>query len=243
VNKSGWISVFKYEKKYMLSRKYKSEIISIENPLKDIYTLRIKSLSRRYKYFPGQFLHLAIDADYDGIGQWPDSRCFSMQSNPDEDSIRITYAVKGSFTKKMADELKEGSEIWLKLPYGDLFQQDHKKEGTVLISGGTGITPFLSLFSHETFKEYVVPKIYLGLRSKDYHIYTKELERFQNTSAIIKTFYEDKDGIIDIDYIFAENGNSVSYFISGPPGMISSFKKFLIDKGVPDANILTDDWE
>jgi NAD(P)H-flavin reductase len=85
----------------MLAKKYKSKIIAISNPFSGIYTLEIKSLGRPYKYLPGQFLHLALDDDYDGIGQWPDSRCFSMQSNPNEETIKITYAVKGAFTKEM----------------------------------------------------------------------------------------------------------------------------------------------
>jgi len=107
----------------MLAKKYKSIIKSITNPFEGIYTLEFRSLVRPYKYHPGQFLHLALDESYDGIGQWSDSRCFSMQSNPSDETIKITYAVKGSFTKKMEKALKVGSEVWLKLPYGDLFQQ------------------------------------------------------------------------------------------------------------------------
>src|SRR5664279_5598746 len=109
----------------MLIKKYKSEIISIINPLQDLYTIEFKSLNGTYKYFPGQFLHLAIDSDYDGSGQWPDSRCFSMQSNPLDDTIRITYSVKGKFTGRMKEVVKVGTELWLKLPYGDLFTQEH----------------------------------------------------------------------------------------------------------------------
>ena len=150
----------------MVVKKYLSQIISINNPLHDLYTIEFKSLDSKYKYSPGQFLHLAIDTEYDNTNQWPDSRCFSMQSNPDEETIRITYAVKGRFTKQMEQQLRVGSEVWLKLPYGDLFTQPHNKINTVFIAGGTGITPFLSLFTHRSFKEYINPHIYLGFRSK-----------------------------------------------------------------------------
>jgi ferredoxin-NADP reductase len=227
----------------MLAKKYKSKLISILNPFKGIYTLEFKSLGRLFKYHPGQFLHLAIDKDYDGIGQWPDSRCFSMQSNPTEETIRITYAVKGDFTKEMEQTLNPGSEVWLKLPYGDLFSQTHKKENTVFIAGGTGITPFLSLFTNESFKEYINPKIYLGFRSKAFNIYNDELKRSCNSSQCVKLYHEDIDGIIDIQSIFNENGSTSNYFISGPPLMINSFKQTLIENGVPNENVLTDDWE
>lgn len=227
----------------MLAKKYKSELISIHNPFEGIYTLEFRSLGRAYKYQPGQFLHLALDAEYDGAGQWPDSRCFSMQSNPNEETIRITYAVKGEFTKQMEEHLKVGDEVWLKFPYGDLFSQPHNKENTVFIAGGTGITPFLSLFTHKSFEEYISPKIYLGFRSKDYNIYHDELERSCNSGTFVKSFYQDTDGVIDINQIFSENGTSSNYFISGPPVMIKTFKETLIKKGVPAESVLTDDWE
>lgn len=227
----------------MLAKKYKSEIISILNPFEGIYTLEFSSLGRPFKYHPGQFLHLALDEDYDGIGQWPESRCFSMQSNPTEETIRITYAVKGDFTKAMEATLKNGSEVWLKLPYGDLFQQPHNKENTVFIAGGTGITPFLSLFTHESFIEYTNPKIYLGFRSNEYNIYQKELDRLCNSSQFVKFFYQDENGIINIEDILNENGANATYFISGPPAMIKAFKDYLVSGGVKEELVLTDDWE
>jgi len=242
----------------MLQRKYKSKIISIHNPFTGIYTLEFKSLGRPYKYHPGQFLHLALDKDYDGIGQWPDSRCFSMQSNPNEETIRITYAVKGNFTTQMEKNLKVGSEVWLKLPYGDLFTHPHNKTNTAFIAGGTGITPFLSLFTHESFNEYINPKIYLGFRSKAYNIYEDELNRMLaireirnnlgnscecNSSKFVKSVYEDEEGVLDVEQIFSENGTESNYFISGPPLMIKIFKETLIKQGVSNENVLTDDWE
>lgn len=227
----------------MLAKKYPSELISIINPFEEIYTLEFKSLAGKFKYHPGQFLHLALDTDYDGSGQWPESRCFSMQSNPNDDTIRITYSVKGAFTKQMEKELIPGTNVWLKLPYGDLFSQPHNKTNTVFIAGGTGITPFLSLFTHESFNEYIQPRIYLGFRSEAYNIYNNELSRLQNSSSLMKLYYENKSGLINIQELFSENDSDSNYFISGPPAMIKAFKQSLINKGIPISNVLTDDWE
>ena len=205
--------------------------------------MEFKSLERPYKYAPGQFLHVAIDEEYDGIGQWPESRCFSMQSDPAEDVIRITYAVKGNFTQEMEKTLKVGREVWLKLPFGDLFTQPHNKTNTVFIAGGTGVTPFLSLFTNKAFGEYLNPRIYLGYKNEDYYIYQKEFSAIKNDNAQITIFYENKDGVIDIAKIYEQNGNDSSYFISGPPVMIKVFKNKLVELGVPTENVLTDDWE
>lgn len=227
----------------MLAKKYLSEVVSITNPFKGIYTVEFKSLERPYKYAPGQFLHVAIDEEYDGIGQWPESRCFSMQSDPAEDVIRITYAVKGNFTQEMEKSLKVGREVWLKLPFGELFTQPHNKTNTVFVAGGTGVTPFLSLFTNDSFREYQNPKIYLGYKNEDYYIYQNEFAAIKNDNAQITIFFENKDGIIDIAKIQELNGNDSSYFISGPPAMIKIFKEKLIELGVPKENVLTDDWE
>jgi len=188
----------------MLVKKYLSEIVSIQSEIEGIYTLEIKSLSGKYKYQVGQFLHLSIEQDYDGSGQWPLSRCFSMQSNPNEVNVKITYSIKGSFTKNMESNLKKGSLVWIKMPYGDLFTKPHNKLNTVFIAGGTGITPFLSLFTHQSFKEYSNPRIYLGFRSAKYNIYESELKSLKSSNLNI--LFEDVDGLLNINKILAENG-------------------------------------
>jgi ferredoxin-NADP reductase len=229
-------------------RKYPAQIVSIINHSSDVYTIEFKSTGKPFKYDPGQFLHLAID-EYDPASQWPDSRCFSMQSSPDEELIKITYAVKGQFTIRMQQELQTGSEVTLKLPYGDLFTQPHNKENTVFIAGGTGITPFLSLFTHQSFREYINPQIYLGFRSKEYNIYHDEFERMNKIRAIrdefvkISVSYQDTDGILDISKILKTSNPDSSFFISGPPAMIKIFKQYLIASGIPVNQVLTDDWE
>jgi ferredoxin-NADP reductase len=225
----------------MQVKKYRSELISVQYPLAGIIRLEFKSLNGKYKYHPGQFLHIAIDPEYDGIGQWPESRCFSMQSNPDEENIGITFAVKGRFTQLMKDNLKIGSEVWLKLPYGELFTQPHNKTNTIFIAGGTGITPFLSLFTHQSFNEYINPRIYLGFKSKLYNVYENELDRIKFCKS--KIFYEDVDGLLDIKYILVENGTDKDFFISGPPLMIREFKKSLISCGVNDSQVFVDEWD
>lgn len=227
----------------MIIKKYKSIVTSIKNPVEGIYTLGLRSLNGSYKYAPGQFLHLALDADYDGTAQWPESRCFSMQSNPDDEDIRITYAVKGRFTIMMEKQLRVGSEVWLKLPYGDLFTRDHNKKNTVFIAGGTGITPFLSLFTHKSFYDYESPKLYLGFRSIEFNIYQAELNRLCNSSEFLKYVYENLDGRLDIQQIIDENGTDNDFFISGPPKMIRSFRNYLSEAGIPISQVKTDDWE
>lgn len=226
-------------------KKYKSVVLAVENKAEGVYTVTFAPESGKYRYSPGQFLHLAIDNEYDGSSQWPESRCFSLQSSPDEEVARITYAVKGNFTRDMEACLTEGCEVWLKMPYGDLFEQEHDKTKTVFISGGTGITPFLSLFTHDSFAQYHHPVLYAGFRDKTQYFYQNELLGASSINAgfSYKLQFQDTDGMLDIDRILNEQGTDAFYFISGPPVMIKLFKEKLISGGLSEKQVLTDDWE
>jgi predicted ferric reductase len=225
-------------------KKYPAKVVAIHNKIEGVYTVDLVSLGKPFKYEPGQFLHLALD-EYDPAGQWPDSRCFSIQSSPGEDQISITYAVKGQYTIRMQKELFPGKEITLKLPYGDLFSQDHVKINTVFISGGTGITPFLSLFTSANFSNYEKPVLYAGFRNEAMNLYTAHLKTANiiNNSLEVHYIYQDRDGILDIEKIFNTSDRGTSFFISGPPVMIRTFKDFLIKQGMKTDQIKTDDWE
>lgn len=227
-------------------KKYNTEVSSVMHHGNDVYTLEFKLPHGRFKYFPGQFLHLAL-SEYDPSAAWPDSRCFSMQSSPEEDVLRITYSVKGGFTQQMREKLVAGAKIWVKMPFGDLFTQAHNKQNTVFISGGTGITPYLSLFTNKNFTNYTNPHLYAGFRNKEHNLYSKEIGIASqiNPSLQVTAFYQDTDGIIDINRILQENKDkeNVSYFISGPPVMIKNFKAFLLQNGVAENQVKTDEWE
>jgi predicted ferric reductase len=225
-------------------KKYKSEVQKIENPLPDIYVLSFKSLEKPFKYLPGQFLHLALD-EYDPSMPWPESRCFSIQSSGNQESLKITYAVKGKFTKRMAEELKVGKCVYLKLPYGELFSKEHNKEKTVFIAGGTGITPFLSLFTNKQFNNYINPVLYFGVKNENYNLYKSEIEIAKqiNFGFQIRIFEQESDGILNIEQIFKECGSLSTFFISGPPLMIRNFRNFLLSQNVTNENVKTDEWE
>jgi NAD(P)H-flavin reductase len=225
-------------------KKYPAKVVTINNCVKGVYTLELESLDKPFKYEPGQFMHLTVD-EYDAVGQWPDSRCFSIQSNPNEKNIKITYSVKGKYTTKMEQELKIGRMVWLKLPYGDLFTREHNRDNTVFLAGGTGITPFLSLFNDLSFANYNHPILYAGFRDKSLNFYFHEIEKAKeiNPSLFFSFVYEVEIGLINLNEVLKKATNTSTFFISGPPLMIKSFKDSLSKSGIIPSRILTDDWE
>ena len=227
-----------------ITKVYQTEIISLQRHLGDIYTVEFRSLGNRFKYKPGQFLHLAL-SEYVPSAAWPESRCFSMQSSPDKDTLSITFSVKGEFTKRLADVIQIGRIMNLKLPYGDLFIQKHRKENAVFIAGGTGITPFLSLFGSSSFSQYVNPSLYVGFRNRNANFYRHELQmaRQINSSLKIETYYEEKDGSLDIKEIFDNSENDSTFFVSGPPEMIASMKQYILAQDIEIDQFRSDDWQ
>ena len=225
-------------------KKYPSKVKTIHKHINGVYTLELESLAKPFKYEPGQFLHLALD-EYDPAGQWPDSRCFSMQSAPREELIKISFAVKGQFTNRMQLELKPDKMVTLKLPYGNLFTREHNKIDTVFIAGGTGITPYLSLATDLSFASYIKPTFYAGFRNKEMNFYHDQIRTAQkiNPGLEVQIVYQDKDGILDIEKIYQQSSKCSSFFISGPPKMIRIFKSYLLERGIADNQVNTDDWE
>lgn len=225
-------------------KKYKARVVEVVHQLSDVYTVRLESENGRFRYSPGQFLHLALD-EYDPSGAWPESRCFSMQTSPEEEHTAITYTVKGRYTRRMATELVPGKLVWLKLPYGDLFSRSHSKDNCVFLAGGTGVTPFLSLFGDASFADYVNPRLYLGVRSKAYNIFEREVAEAaeRNPTLVTRVVYQDAEGIIDLGNVLKESSNDATFFVSGPPAMVSTFKTVLSANDVLDENMRTDEWE
>ena len=227
-----------------LIKKYQVRIQEIKHPFTDVFTLTLAPVEGTFRYKPGQFLHLALDP-YDPSRAWPESRCFSIQSAPDDPWIRLTFSVKGTFTQRMASSLAPGQQLWIKMPYGELFSGTFRKEHCVFLAGGTGVTPFLSLFTSKEFASYTNPWLYLGLRNPHYHIYKSEFARGKeiNPALTMTIVYAESDGFMNIENIFNRHGSDSVYFLSGPPDMIKNFKAALLQRGLSEKQVRTDEWE
>ncbi len=228
----------------MLVKKYTAEVVSITNPVDALYLLELQSEEKPFKFLPGQFLHLALDP-YDPSTGWPESRCFSIQAQPAPERIVLSFSAKGRFTTRMAAELKQGSVVAVKLPYGSLFNSVPAGVKTVFIAGGTGITPFISLFTDDTFASWKKPVLYAGFRTKNYNLYDPFLFKAKtiNEEFHDEIKYEDVSGMLNISEILEKEGADALFFLSGPPGMIRIFRNYLEQAGVGKDNIRTDDWE
>jgi ferredoxin-NADP reductase len=231
--------------------KIKATVEQVEKHTDSVASYRFAPQGRVPKFHAGQFLHLALD-EYHPDRQWPESRVFSIASSPSEraDALAVTISVKGRFTRRVFDTLEAGSECWLKLPYGEfLFPPDRP---LVLVAGGVGITPFLSLLKQmlEEKSEQRVSLCY-GVRSAGLYLFGDLLARCEAELPLFtRTVYcEDGSaagsarGVLDIAAIHAAAPAGSVFYLSGPPAMIAAFRGRLRDLGVEGERIRVDDWE
>ncbi len=221
-----------------------------------VFTVEFTADRRIPRYKAGQFLHLTVDRFDPQGGHWPESRVFSIASEPGEPVVRIVYSVKGRYTTRMSQELAVGREVWLKFPYGDFIVEKLTPFGSdvVLIAGGTGIAPFIPYLAARKPGQRV--HLAYGARSADALLFAERIASSIDDAFSADFYLENAGdsgylpvavqlGMVPIDEVWERTRNlqSPCYFLSGPPGMIFVFRSRLAEWGVPPERIRIDEWE
>lgn len=239
-------------------RKTKAQIIEIIEFQENVRLFRIKPEKKvKNKFRAGQFLHLTLE-EYDPSFNWPESRVFSIATSPDRaDELDIIVSRKGSYTGRMFDELKQGNEVWLKLPYGDFNFKEASNKKNILVAGGTGISPFISFLQQAIDQgEQLQIDLYYGV-SHDAVIIIDDLLS-ESTNKLVgfkyqlyiehpqnQTTIEYKQGKLPITSIVKQHAEDVdsNFYISGPQGMIKIMEKKLKEHNISPDRIHYDEWE
>ncbi len=228
-----------------VARRIACTVAGVTDHGQNVYTVDLLPVSPVPRFKPGQFLHLALDP-YEPGGFWPESRVFSIASSPlTRDRLSITYAVKGAFTGRMERELCVGTDVWVKLPYGE-FVVDPSPD-TVLFAGGTGVTAFTA------FLQALVPGrasrvvLFYGARTPELLIYAPLVE--ERSRAVASFSYElvpeSTHGLLDVGAAWpAVAGlDAPEFYLSGPPQMLTALTAQLLDRGVSPRAVHTDAWD
>ncbi len=224
----------------------------------DVYSLQLSPKRQVPDYLPGQFLHLAMDP-YDPSSHWPESRVFSIATSPTRaPELRVTFAAKGPFTRRMATSLHEGDTVWLKLPYGEFTLDRNRLGGTVLIAGGTGVTPFVAFLEFLLDRQETINiQLFYGVRKASLLLYQSLIEecakRLQGFS--VEYFVESGDfpaaagpwhrGRLSVAAILekVENPLRAAYYLAGPPQMIQAFVADFSARAIKKEQVHVDAWE
>ena len=191
-------------------------------------------------FLPGQYVNLKVpgtDAE----------RSYSFSSGPDSDhaSFMVRITAQGAMSEYLRDRAAVGDVVEFTGPYGSFFLREPKRP-LLLLAGGTGLAPLLSILEKLSGNPPVTPVhlIYGVAREADIvgldtlRAYEAKLPNFTwdyiasepGTSAP-HTGYVTQ--IIEPSHL---NDGEVDIYLCGPPPMVNAVSKWLDTEGIQPAN-------
>lgn len=112
-----------------------SDAVSVSFELPD-------EVGARFHHRPGQFLTVRVPVPGGG---WA-ARCYSLSSAPGEErpTITVKRVAEGLASNWICDEVRPGSELEV-LPPAGMFVPRDEHQDLLLLAGGSGITPIMSI--------------------------------------------------------------------------------------------------
>ncbi len=202
---------------------------------------------------PGQYAAFSFSRKY----RPTPARCFSIVSSPTEQGVlQFSMRVRGHFTRAV-DGLQKGDIVKVRGPFGGFVLDASRDRDVVLLAGGIGITPFMSMVRyaasiHSTSK---IALVYSCASQEDVP-FGGELVNLQKQNPNFRVIFVISDGPtnkltgqlvakgrISPEVIEAASGNThegKTYFICGPPPFMKGMIQTLRGKGVGFDQIRTE---
>lgn len=258
-------------------RKFEVRKKIVENKAGDICSFYFYPHDRKKlpPYYPGQFLMFRLDIpDPDEPGETiEETRCYSLSDSPNPRYYRISVrkippprdnpdAPPGLVSNFLHDHVQEGDLVDVQAPSGDFYMDPDHEAPVVLLAGGVGVTPILSmcntLIDRKSNREVWV---FFGVRNPDDLVM---LPNFEVAASTLKNAHVSicfsgemppgvEDGaVMDSGIVYRKGrvdcallqkampGNNYDYYICGPGPMMTTLEKDLMAWGVPKDKI---NWE
>jgi ferredoxin-NADP reductase len=208
-----------------------------------------------FTFKPGQALDLVL-AQPGGAGEDDGRHTFSIVSAPFEDELVIATRMRDSAFKRALKALPAGSRAAIDGPFGSLVLHKDTGRPAVLIAGGIGITPFISMLrqsAHDgTARQLLL--LYSNRRPED-AAFLAELERLERQNGhfrLVATMTQMTDatlpwrgptGLIDTTLLkSAVQFSNPVYYLAGPPALVEAIRKVLEEAGVDELDIRSEDF-
>ncbi|MBI3737676.1 MAG: ferredoxin reductase [Chloroflexi bacterium] len=203
----------------------------------------------------GQHYDIRLTAE-DGYAA---QRSYSIASEPEQEGeieLTIERIEDGEVSTYMHDVLIVGDRIEVRGPIGGYFvwEAGLTPEPLVLIAGGSGVVPLMSMIRHRALAVTKVPtRLLYSSRTLEDVIYYNELEQLRGTGDGLEVFHtltrSQPDGWtgyarrIDDDMLkelIKPFGKTMQVFICGPTLLVESAANTLVKLGLKPAQIRTE---
>ena len=217
-------------------------------------------------FLPGQFLTFKLEIDTKGQGLKPVTRCYSLSDSPNEKYYRITVkrltspdpsrVAPGVSSNYIHDHVKVAAVLKALAPAGQ-FYMNANSEPVVLIGGGIGITPMISMlkwiFEHQPDRE---TWLFYGVRNTSELAMTSQLLEFARVHYTFQLHLclSDPHAIepdaLELPFVHLHHVRAdiqllrrllplkaYAFYICGPSAMLQSLVPALEDWGVPQERI------
>jgi len=198
-----------------------------------------------FAFEAGQFL--TVRAQVDGT---PHVRCYSISSAPESTGyIEISVKRQGQVSAFLHATLRPGAQLQVKPPAGRFTYPAGDDRPIVLIAGGVGITPLISMLRHGVVADPGRPiTLFYSARSRSELAFLDELEWLSGRHPHVRIVatvtepgggWQGHAGRIDAALIadhVTDLGQSV-FLMCGPLDMIDAVRSGLLGMGVPEAQV------
>ena len=161
------------------------KIVQEDNNVKSFY-LKFDDENAMPEFIAGQFIAVRIKND-DGSYTKPRQYTLSMNHNDSFYRISVKRENEGCISKKLCDEIKEGDNIEISMPMGKFVLKESDRP-IVLLGGGIGVTPMLSMAYDCCNKDKEIHFIY-SIPNLQNHSFKKEIEALDKNINVKKTIF------------------------------------------------------
>jgi ferredoxin-NADP reductase len=182
---------------------------------------------------------------------------FSIVSAPYEHELAIATRMRDSAFKRALKAMPIGSQAVIEGPFGSLTMHSDRARAAVLIAGGIGITPFMSMLRQANTDRlpHRLVLIYSNRRPEDaaFLAELQALERQSEAFRLVATMtgpiepsdhWDRQTGLIDGPLIqrAVAGLQAPIYYVAGPPGLVQAMRVALSSADVDDDDIRSEEF-